>query len=104
LLCYRAEAPGELVRRQREAWDRWIDWAAERFDARVSVTSGLMHVAQSDEVLAKLRAAIEAHDNHRLVALHAGVTITGSAVLGLAFAAGAIGADDALATADVDAA
>jgi len=26
LLCYRAEKPEELVRRQREAWDPWLDW------------------------------------------------------------------------------
>lgn len=104
LLCYRAESPADLVRRQREAWDRWLDWAAARFGARLAVTAGIGHVTQNAEVLERLRAAIDAHDSHRLVVLYSGVTITGSAVLGLAFAAGAISADDALAIAEIDAA
>jgi len=104
LLCYRAEAPAELVRRQSASWDRWLDWAGERFGVRLAVTTGVTHIAQSGDVLARLRAAIEAHDDHRLLPLHAGITITGSAVLGLAFAAGAVSAADALAAAEVDAA
>lgn len=104
LLCYRAEAPAELVRRQCEAWDRWLTWSEEQFGARLSVTWGVTHVEQSDVAVAAIRRAIEAHNDHRLVALHAGITITGSAVLGLAFAAGGIGAQDALAAAEVDAA
>ncbi|MFM9864324.1 MAG: ATP12 family chaperone protein [Micropepsaceae bacterium] len=102
LLCYRAEAPAELVRRQREAWDPWLAWAAEKIGAQFAVTTGVTHVEQSDTALAAVRRAVEAHDAHRLVALHAGITITGSALLGLAFAAGAIGAEDALAVAEVD--
>lgn len=104
LVCYRADAPVELVRRQGAAWDRWLEWAGERFGARLAVTTGVTHVSQSEDALERLRGAIALHDNHRLVALHAGITITGSAVLGLAFAAGAIGADDVLAAAEVDAA
>jgi chaperone required for assembly of F1-ATPase len=104
LLCYRAESPADLVRRQREAWDRWLDWARERFGARLAVTTGVGHVPQDEEALVRLIAAIDAHDSHRLIVLHTGVTITGSAVLGLAFAAGAISADDALAAAEVEAA
>jgi chaperone required for assembly of F1-ATPase len=104
LLCYRAAAPAELVRRQSAAWDRWLEWAAERFGARLAVTTGVTPIAQNGEALARVRAAIAAHDDHRLVPLHAGVTITGSAVLGLAFAAGMLGADDALAAAEVDSA
>lgn len=103
VLCYRAEGPDGLARRQREAWDRWLDWAGERFGARLAVTTGVGHIAQKAEALARLSAAIDAHDSHRLIVLHTGVTITGSAVLGLAFVAGAIGGDDALAAAEVDA-
>lgn len=104
LLCYRAESPAGLVQRQREAWDQWLAWAEERFGARLAVTTGVGHIAQNAEALGHLSAAIDAHDSHRLIVLHTGVTITGSAVLGLAFAAGAISADDALAAAEVDAA
>ncbi len=102
LLCYRAENPAELNRRQAAVWDRWLDWAADRFGVRLAVTSGVTHVAQSGEALARLRSAIDAHDNFRLVALHTAVTITGSAVLGLAFAARALDAEAAFAAAQVD--
>jgi chaperone required for assembly of F1-ATPase len=102
LLCYRAAAPQELVRRQAEMWDPWIEWAAERFGARLTVTTGVNPVAQTEEALARLKDAVAAHDDHQLVALHAGVTITGSAILGLAFAAKALTADQAFATAQID--
>jgi chaperone required for assembly of F1-ATPase len=102
LLCYRAEAPAELVHRQAAAWDPWLDWAADRFGARLTVTTGVTHIDQPQDALARLRQAVAAHDDHRLVALHAGITITGSAVLGLAFAARALNADDAFVAAQVD--
>lgn len=103
LICYRADAPAELVQRQHALWDRWLDWVAERFQVRLAVTTGVTHTEQRGEDLARLAEAIDGHDQFRLVALHVGITITGSAVLGLAFAAGAIGADDVLAAAEVDA-
>src|SRR5262249_33756110 len=35
LLCYRATDPASLVRRQHEAWQPLLDWAAERYGARL---------------------------------------------------------------------
>jgi chaperone required for assembly of F1-ATPase len=102
LVCYRAAAPDELARRQRAAWDPWLEWLAERFGARLLTATGVTYVEQPAEALARVKSAIAAHDDHRLVALHAGVTITGSAVLGLAFAAKAISADETFAAAHVD--
>jgi len=102
LLCYRASHPAELVRRQSAAWDAWLEWAAERFGARLLVVAGVVHIDQSPDALARLRAAIATHDEFHLTALHTGVTITGSAVLGLAFAAKAITPDEALAAAHLD--
>lgn len=102
LLCYRAESPAELTRRQTSAWDPWLDWAAKSFGARLSVTTGVTHIPQPQDALERLHAAIAAHDDHRLVVLHTGITITGSSVLGLAFTAKAITAADAFAVAQVD--
>jgi chaperone required for assembly of F1-ATPase len=101
-LCYRAESPVELLRRQTTAWDPWLDWAAERFGAHLIVTTGLTHVTQPADALDRLHEAIASHDDHRLAALHAGITITASAILGLAFAAGVIAAEDAFATAHIE--
>ena len=102
LLCYRAEAPAELARRQAAAWDPWLDWAAERYGARLGVTAGVTHIPQPDAVVGRLRQAMVALDDHHLVALHTAVTITGSAVLGLAFTARALDAEAAFAAAQVD--
>lgn len=102
LICYRAEHPADLVRRQAEAWDTWVEWAARRHGAKLNVSTGITHVAQAPDALTRLRAAIAAHDDAHLVALHTAITLTGSAVLGLAFAEGALSADDAFAVARVD--
>lgn len=102
LLCYRAASPAELVRRQSAAWNPWLDWAAERYEARLLVVTGIVHVDQPAEALARLRAAIAAHDEYRLTALHTGITLSGSAVLGLAFAARALTADETLDASQVD--
>ena len=62
LLCYRAEAPAELVARQAAAWDPLLDWSAETFGARLIDTVGVIPVAQDPAALARLRAALEALD------------------------------------------
>ena len=102
LLCYRAAHPAELVRRQSQAWDAWLDWAAERFGARLRVVTGVIHIDQPPEALVRLSTAIATHDEFHLTALHTGITITGSAVLGLAFVAKAITPDEAFAAAHLD--
>lgn len=88
LLCYRAEAPAALVRRQAEAWDPLLDWADKALGARLVTTAGVIPVAQPEPALVRLRAAVAAQDAFALVALHDLVAITGSLVLGLAVARG----------------
>ncbi|MGM0584087.1 MAG: ATP12 family chaperone protein [Pseudomonadota bacterium] len=84
LLCYRAPHPEALIRRQAEAWDPLLDWAERRYAAPLHRVEGVMHVAQPEESLAALTAAIEAHDAFALAALHDLVTLSGSLVIGLA--------------------
>ena len=43
LLCYRAESPIELVRREAEAWDPLLEWARGRYDVHFEIVSGLCH-------------------------------------------------------------
>lgn len=83
LLSYRVETPVELAARQLD-WNTLLDWAAERHEARLAVTSGIQHVEQSAETVAALREAVEARDDFELAALHVLASITGSLVLGLA--------------------
>jgi len=90
LLCYRAERPEALVLRQAEGWDRWLDWAESRFGARLHTTRGVMPVAQEPAALSRLAQAVEAFDPFALAAFHDLVTLSGSLVLALAVAEGAL--------------
>jgi chaperone required for assembly of F1-ATPase len=86
LLCYRAEAPVELVRRQAGAWQPWLDWAEQRHGARLRVATGIVAVRQHRASVAALRAAVGAQDLWALAALGVAVPALGSLVLGLALA------------------
>ena len=102
LLCYRAEAPEILVRRQSDNWDPWLRWAAMDLGTPLKVTTGMTHIEQDLGALSAIRAAMEKFEVFSLPALHAAVTITGSAVLGLAFTLRRIGAEEAFALSQVD--
>ncbi len=95
LLCYRAEAPAGLVRRQHEAWQPWLDWAARQLDAPLLVRAGIAPIAQPESSLTALRRAVAARDALALAALGLAVPALGSLVLGLALAEGALDAADA---------
>jgi chaperone required for assembly of F1-ATPase len=95
LLAYRAEGPESLTSRQAAQWDPWLAWAAAAHDARFRLTTGILHAAQPADTLAAVAAVFSALDPFRLVALDPIVTITGSAVLGLAVLAGKLEADAA---------
>lgn len=84
LLCYRAEGPEGLVARQAELWDPLLDWAAERFGARLEPRSGIMPVPQPPEALARLDAEVRRQSAFQLTAFHDLVALSGSLVLGLA--------------------
>lgn len=84
LLCYRAEGPTLLVEQQAREWDPLLDWVSDRFDARLSVATGIIPVAQDNAALARLRAEVDALDAFGLTAMHDLVSLTGSLVLGLA--------------------
>ena len=101
LLCYRAEAPKELVERQTRAWQPVLAWARETLGARLKLAQGVMHVAQPSEAIAAARAKIPA-EPWRLGAVSAITTLTGSGLLALALAYDALDADDAWAAAHVD--
>ncbi len=95
LLCYRADAPAELIARQAEAWDPLLDWARARFDVHFAVTSGIVHAPQPDATIARLGEALTAYDAFHLAGLAPIVTIGGSLVAALALAEEEIDADRA---------
>lgn len=103
LLAYRADGPPSLVAAQADAWDGWVAWFRHRHDAALAITTGVMHVGQPAATLARIGAAFAAFTPFQLAALDPVVSITGSAVLALAVADGALEADAAYDTAHVDA-
>ena len=83
-ICYRAEAPAELVRRQAEGWDPLLDWAAAEFGGRLIPVQGVMHSPQPAAALAPMTAAVHAMDAFTLTAFHDLVSLSGSLVIGFA--------------------
>lgn len=93
LICYRADAPRELVERQAAAWDPLVAWAAERLEAPLVVGTGVMFIPQEAHALAALRARVDALGPFALAAFHDLVALPGSLVI--AFAAVSEGWDRA---------
>lgn len=101
LLCYRATSPQGLAERQARAWDPLLLWAREALGADFLRGEGVIHVAQPAGALAAASAAIP-QDAWRLGAVHAATTLTGSALIALALAAGRLSPDEAWSAAHVD--
>jgi len=95
LLCYRAEAPQELVERQAEAWDPLLQWSADTLGAPLTATAGIVHLAQPEGSLTALAAHVQPFQGFQLKALYDWVTISGSLVLALAIAKKRLSADEA---------
>jgi chaperone required for assembly of F1-ATPase len=85
LLCYRATDPKDLVQRQGERWQPWLDWIRGETGADFAVFSGLMPQKQKPEALEALRQATQALDPFHLLVLSQAAGLTGSAVLAYAF-------------------
>lgn len=84
MLCYRADSPVELAARQAKEWQPMLDWAANQYDASLSVTEGVMPLAQPPGAVRALRAAVAGCDEFALSALYTLTTVSGSLVLALA--------------------
>ena len=102
LLCYRAEAPEALVRRQKELWDPPLAWIADAHGITLRVTDGVRPIAQDPTALERLRKRIASLDPWRLAGLENATTVTGSVVLGLALLEGALDVERAWTAASVD--
>ena len=103
MLCYRAEGPENLVARQNEKWDPVINWAANELGARFILIEGVMPQEQPKEAIAAFAVTLRKYDTPiELTSLHMVTTLTGSAILALAFAEGRITAEEAWTLAHLD--
>jgi len=101
LLFYRADGPEGLTQAQEKHWDPVVAWARDELGARFILAEGVVFAPQPEEAIKAARAAIPA-DPWALGAVHAVTTLTGSALIALALAAGRLDVDSAWAAAHVD--
>lgn len=102
LICYRSEGPGALVERQERLWEPLLRWARTRFDVEFETTKGVMHRPQPSSTVEQLGRAVAARRAFQLAGLAPLVTISGSLIIALALAEGAIGVDQAWDAATLD--
>ncbi|MCK0069521.1 ATP12 family chaperone protein [Kordiimonas laminariae] len=88
LLCYRADEPEELIKRQNEIWNPYLAWAKGALHADLKTTDGIMPVAQDETAMNQLTAQVIACDPFELTALHEFTNGFGSLVLALAYMQG----------------
>ena len=102
LLCYRADAPPDLVARQLAQWEPLLTWAQARYDLVFTRVTGIIHLPQPGKTIIGLAEAITARTAFELAALSHLVTISGSLVIALALAEAQIEADAAFDVAHLD--
>lgn len=102
LLCYRAESPAELVKKQSLHWDPVLRWAETAIGARFEVATGLMPVPQPVASSRAVATAIAELPAMKLAGLHVLTTLMGSALLALAVHRCHLSLDEAWSAAHVD--
>jgi len=102
LICYRAEGPESLIRRQSQAWDDLVDWSATALSAPLKITTGIMPIDQEKPTLDALHGLVAGLDPFRLTAFHDLTSISGSLILALAITKDRLTADDAWTLARID--
>lgn len=84
LLCYRAEGPEELCKRQGAAWDPLLVWAEATLEAPLGSRAGVMFFEQPDQSLKSLSGHVHKLTHWQLVAFHDLVALSGSLVIAFA--------------------
>lgn len=108
LVCYRAGEPEALTLAEAAAWDPVLDFAREKLGARLICAQGINYVEQPEPARRALLQAVEDVSRPELggaialAALHVMTSLTGSALLALGVAHGALTPQQAFAAAHVD--
>jgi chaperone required for assembly of F1-ATPase len=102
LVCYRAAHPPALAARQQMVWQPLVDWASERYDAPLTVTTGVIPASQPAASLAAFASAVAGYDDFALTALHTATTAGGSLVIALALLERRLDAGEAFAASQLD--
>ncbi|MGL5363475.1 MAG: ATP12 family chaperone protein [Bosea sp. (in: a-proteobacteria)] len=93
-ICYRADAPDNLVAQQNAVLDPVLDWSRDMLGAELKTATGITFIQQSDAALAAIAKAINVIPApFALAATHSIMTLTGSIILALALQQGHLDAD-----------
>ncbi len=102
LLCYFAGEPESLHLRQVEAWEPVLRRAEHELALVFARTTGIIHTAQPEETLAKVKALALELDDFRLTGVAFGTPLFGSAVLAFALERGWLTGEEAFTLSRVD--
>lgn len=102
VVCYLAEHPTPLVKRQEAAWTPWREWAASEMGVALEPAVGIIHQPQSEASIARVKAHALTLDDMRLTGLATAVPLLGSAVLALALEQGALDGEEAFDLSRID--
>lgn len=102
LLCYFATEPEGLYTRQTEAWEPVLRRAEHELTLVFARTTGIIHTAQPEETLAKVKALALELDDFRLTGVAFGTPLFGSAVLAFALQRGWLNGEEAFTLSRVD--
>jgi chaperone required for assembly of F1-ATPase len=102
LLCYFAEAPASLVRRQNDLWGPLLEWADRVAGLKFLPSSGIVHRDQPPATLVRVEEIARKADDFALAGLAFGTALYGSAIVTLALWLGRIDSTAAFAAARLD--
>ena len=86
LVCYRVDAPEELVSLQERYWDPILLWAKQELQIELRTAKGIIYRAQETGQRQNLFKHINSYDYFSLTGLYDLVTISGSVLIALAVA------------------
>ena len=90
LLCYRAQKPSELLRRQEEKWQPIFNWAEKRMGVSFRVTNRISPITQSQETMCAMEELLATFSDLEMTAVSSVTSATSSLLIGLALEADAI--------------
>ena len=102
LICYRADAPPDLVSEQSRCWDPLIDWVEEHHGARLEATVGVVPRAQAPSAVGAIQNALSVQEPMVIAAIHTATTVSGSVVVALALNAGRLDGEQAFVVSQLD--
>lgn len=102
LICYRADKPKELVRRQEKIWSNLVLWSASNLSAPLNIFEGVVYAPQPSQSILEFEKQVSNLNTFQLCALYDLVTISGSLVLSLAVIKNFLSLDNAWSACQVD--